>query len=290
MERSTITAEYVRSLIRPRDPEMHKGNCGRVLICAGGAGMTGAAIFASRAALRSGSGLVYLCTPESNFPVLQTAVPEAICLDRRSAEEHLFPEDAGWTFDAVAFGPGMGTSEETRDLLRAILTRCDKPLVIDADGLNCLAAEKALGELAAQYPGELVITPHIGEARRLLTAKDLAPGTERDAMVSALVRGYRCIAVLKGAGTLVAREAPELELWKNTTGNPGMATAGSGDVLTGLIAGLAGQGLPLWDAAKAGVWLHGRAGDIAADKIGEYGLIASDIAEAIAPAMKEAAG
>lgn len=256
--------------------------------------MTGAAVFAARAALRSGSGLVYVCTKERNFPILQTCVPEAICVTWDEAAEHLFGS-GGWSYDAIAFGPGMGTKAESREMLRKVLFAGEEPLVIDADGLNCLAADRDLAELARNYPGDLVLTPHVGEARRLFDAANVHPGTDREAMVTALARGYDCIGVLKGAGTLVARPAqpsdgPDPEIWKNTTGNPGMATAGSGDVLTGLIAGLAGQGLSLWDAAKAGVYLHGRAGDIAAERIGEYGLIASDIAEGIAPALKEAAG
>lgn len=290
MTMQTITAEYVRTVIRPRDPELHKGSCGRVLLCAGGAGMTGAAVFAARAALRSGSGLVYVCTKERNFPVLQTCVPEAICVTWDEAAEHLFGR-GGWSYDAACFGPGMGTMLETKEMLRKLLFAGDQPLVIDADGLNCLAADTELAELARNYPGQMVLTPHVGEAKRLFQAAKVHPGDDRKEMVTALTRAYHCIGVLKGAGTLVAREdAQETEIWMNTTGNPGMATAGSGDVLTGLITGLAGQGVPLWDAAKAGVWIHGRAGDIAAGRIGEYGLIASDIAEGIALALKEAAG
>lgn len=294
IDNNIITDNYIKTVIKPRDKAAHKGNCGRVLIMAGGAGMTGAAIFSARAALRSGAGLVYLCTAPGNFPVLQTAVPEAICTEWEPVLEHLFgrSEDA-WHYDAIAFGPGMGTSENSRKMLRAVLMNGESTLVIDADGLNCLSADKELRALVRSYQGEVIITPHVGEARRLLAAAQMEDRKERPEMVSALAEICDGIAVLKGAGTLVCRKSAETgspEIWINPTGNPGMATAGSGDVLTGVIASLAGQGLAPLDAARAGVYLHGRAGDLAAAEKGEYGLIASDIAEALPYALKEVNG
>ena len=289
---NTIEKSTVQKVVRKRSPYMHKGNCGRVLIVAGGAGMTGAACFASRAAMRSGSGLVYLCTPKGNYPVVQTLVPEVICVDWTEAQERLIGKRGEWQYDAIAFGPGMGDSANTRRMLKSVLLAYEGPVVLDADGLNVLAANDELREFARGFRGELILTPHVGEAKRLLREESMDPAMSREDMVSALVRRYGCIALLKGAGTLVARcpsgrDNGAIEVWCNTTGNPGMATAGSGDVLTGVIASLCGQGLSPWDAAKAGVYLHGLAGDFACSEKGEYGLIASDIVEALPYAFQD---
>ncbi len=289
-----VTLEYIHSIIKKRSPFIHKGDCGRVLIVAGGAGMTGAAVLSARAALRSGSGLVYVCTPKQNYPVVQTLAPEAICVDWNQVAGTFGSKSAGnWNYDAVAFGPGMGVTPASRRMLKAVLLSYTGPLVLDADGLNCLSADAELAGFARNYSGELVVTPHIGEAKRLLAGRKEAAGSRED-MVRSLVLAYRCIAVLKGAGTLTARlegsgTESGIRIFRNTTGNPGMATAGAGDVLTGVITSLAGQGIPLWDAARSGVWLHGRAGDIACRYKGEYGLIASDIVDALPAAFMGAA-
>lgn len=274
-----IDKEYVKSVITKRNPYAHKGNFGRVLLVVGGGGMTGAAIFASKSAMRSGAGLVYTCTAHGNFPVVETAVPEVICTDWDTALGNI--NDGGY-YDAVAFGPGMGTGNQTKKMLKALLLSYDGPVVLDADGLNVLAKESEFEDFARSYTGELIITPHIGEAKRLLDTENQGNPDGREEMAYRLAEKYNAIALLKGAGTLVARpleNTGEIELWQNTTGNPGMATAGSGDVLTGLIAALAGQGLSPWDAACAGAFIHGAAGDRACADKGEYGMIASDIIE-----------
>ena len=159
-------------------------------------------------------------------------------------------------------------------------------LVLDADGLNTLAGDNDLAGFVQGFNGRVVLTPHVGEARRLLAALGDEETASREDMVRVLSEGYGAIAVMKGAQTLVAQSQEETGIWRNTTGNPGMATAGSGDVLTGVIASLAGQGLSLWDAARAGVWLHGAAGDLAADDKGEYGMIAGDIVDHLPYAIK----
>lgn len=281
-----ITREFVQSKIQKRSPYIHKGNCGRVLIVAGGAGMTGAAVLAARAALRSGSGLVYVCTPKSNFPVVQILAPEAICVDWSKVSSRFASLEEDWSYDAIAFGPGMGTGGATRRMLKEILLSYDGPLVLDADGLNTLAGDNDLAGFVQGFNGRVVLTPHVGEARRLLAALGDEETASREDMVRVLSEGYGAIAVMKGAQTLVAQPQEETGIWRNTTGNPGMATAGSGDVLTGVIASLAGQGLSLWDAARAGVWLHGAAGDLAADDKGEYGMIAGDIVDHLPYAIK----
>ena len=292
MERvNTIQKNTVQEAVRKRSPYMHKGNCGRVLIIAGGAGMTGAACFTSRAAMRSGTGLAYLCTPRANYPVVQTLAPEVICVDWTEAQERLLGKRGEWQYDAIAFGPGMGDGISTRRMLKSVLLAFEGPVVLDADGLNVLAASDELREFARVYRGELILTPHVGEARRLLADRAMDHAMSREDMVQALAETYHAIALLKGAGTLVARGTsdPEnpVEIWRNSTGNPGMATAGSGDVLTGVIASLCGQGLTPWDAAKAGVFIHGLAGDIACSDKGEYGMIASDIVEALPYAFQD---
>lgn len=288
----TIDQSYVKKYIKRRLPASHKGDYGHVLIIAGGAGMAGACCFAAKAALRTGSGLVYVCTPEKNFQVLQINVPEAICVTWDQVRKKLMdpvpvPGAHFGSYDVIAFGPGMGTSDEAKNMLDTVLSFYDGPLVLDADGLNIIAEDDGLREKFFAYQGDKVITPHQGEAVRLLSGARLGTG-DREDVATALSVGYNTITVLKGHETLVARRSGiEAEILKNTTGNPGMATAGSGDVLTGMIASLSGQKLPLFEASCCGVYLHGSAGDMAAREKGEYGMIASDIIGYIPYAIKE---
>lgn len=287
-----IDQTYVKKYIKKRLPSTHKGNYGHVLIIAGAAGMAGACSFAAEAALRTGSGLVYICTLERNFSVMQIRVPEAICLKWEQARARLenpmaFSGSGFSSYDVVAFGPGMGKGDEAKEMLGCVLDNYKGPLVLDADGLNIIAEDDSLREKFFKYEGPKVITPHQGEAVRLLAGARLGTG-DREDVAAALCVGYNTITVLKGSGTLVARrDGSDLEILQNTTGNPGMATAGSGDVLTGVIASLAGQKTGLFEAAACGVYLHGRAGDIAAEEKGEYGVIARDIIQCVPYAIKE---
>jgi len=274
-----IDRDFVKTVINGRNHYAHKGDFGRVLLVTGHGGMTGAAVFASRAAMRSGSGLVYTCTPKAAFPVIETTVPEVICTEWDKAMNSITDGDS---YDAVAFGPGMGVSAQIKRMLKALLLSYDGPLILDADGLNVLAQESELGNFARAYNGTLILTPHIGEARRLLETDVFGNPDGREEMVMRLAEKYNAVALLKGAGTLVAkRDDDGPEIWENASGNQGMATAGSGDVLTGVITSLAGQGLSAWDAARAGAYIHGAAGDLACSDKGEYGMIASDIAESL---------
>ena len=287
-----INQTYVKKLIKKRLPSMHKGDFGHVLIVAGGAGMAGACCFTAKAAMRTGSGLVYVCTPEKNFPVVQINVPEAICVTWKDVKKKLknpVPVAGAHfaSYDVIAFGPGMGVSQEAKDMLADVLDNYNGPLVLDADGLNMIAGDDGLREKFFTYSGDKVITPHQGEAVRLLAGARLGTG-DREDVATGLSVGYNTITLLKGHDTLVAKWlGTETEMMQNTTGNPGMATAGSGDVLTGMIASLAGQKLSLFDAACCGAYLHGRAGDMAAEEKGEYGMIASDIITYIPYAIKE---
>lgn len=275
--------QFVHTVIRKRPKDIHKGDCGRILIAAGSQEMAGAAVFAAKAAHRCGSGLVNLCTVREIFPVIQISSPETMCIQWEKAKEDLR------SFDAIAAGPGMGVGNRTKEILERILQEYDKTIVIDADGLNTVAADEKLQQLVRNTNASVIITPHIGEARRLLGGQKADrrsfDGWDKTDYAKALTEKYGCITVIKGADTLVAVSSEEAYI--NTTGNPGMATAGSGDVLTGIITSLAGQGLTAGNAARAGVFVHGLSGDLAAEKLGEYGLVASDIANYLPFALKE---
>lgn len=270
-----ITKAYVNTFIKKRERDIHKGNCGRVLVYAGSKGMAGAAVLCARAALRTGAGLVRVSIPEELFPILQIGVPEATCITRERLFEDLMQ------YSAIAIGPGLGDEIQNGNLIKKILYTADKPVVVDADGLNLLRDD--LGSMK-NAKAKLVITPHPGEAARLLGRKTSEINADRLGSALELAAVTGAVTVLKGAGSVVA--TPDGKTYINTTGNPGMATGGSGDVLTGVIAALAGQGLDPEAAATAGVFLHGLAGDLASVQMGEYGLIASDIADMVALAIK----
>ena len=276
-------------LLPPRAPDAHKGDAGRVLILAGSSGMTGAAALCTTGALRVGAGLVTLGIPKSLHHPMVEKLTEAMF--------HVLPEtkdgslslaglaDIAGTadhMDAVALGPGLSQHQQTKELVRQLLPKIAKPLVLDADGLNALAEEVGL---LKKLPLPIILTPHPGEMGRLtrLSPDDVQGDRQRIAVEFA--KKYNVIVVLKGHATVVADYAGSV--YVNDTGNPGMASGGCGDVLTGMIAGLLGQKLSLWDAARLGVYLHGLAGDLAAAERGEIGLLASDLADRIPQAIRK---
>lgn len=285
-----ITNKQVHELFRnPRPRDAHKGDYGRLLIVAGSKGMAGSAILCARSALRSGVGIVTVSAPDEIIPIIQTAVPEAICVthvretvgnfsDKRN-DAPLSPDRLA-EYDAIAIGPGLGTSSEARDTFFHIIENYGGRMIIDADALNILS------ETNITFDADTIITPHPGEAARLLSSTPDVIQDRREASASILAERYGCIVVLKGAGTIVATTKPTLKLYINTTGNPGMATGGSGDALTGVIASFAAQGMSPLIAARTGVCIHGLAGDLAAAEFGERGLIAGDLPLAIAKAIK----
>ncbi|MHC1721622.1 MAG: NAD(P)H-hydrate dehydratase [Aminipila sp.] len=282
MKDGLITLEYVNTVIKRRKRNIHKGDCGRILLIAGSLGMAGAAILCGRGALRSGAGLVRIATLEEIFPIIQVGVPEATCVSRRSLNLDKM------NYDAISAGPGLGEELEDADLIRKILREYEGTFILDADGLNQIAKNNMQEELKNSLC-KVIITPHIGEAARLLSIDITnAKAMDRQELSTRLVEKTNAIVVLKGEGTIVA--TPEGNSYTNTTGNPGMATGGAGDVLTGIITSLSGQGLLPEDAAKSGVYLHGLAGDLGAQHFGEYGLIAGDIAEMTALAIKKILG
>ncbi|HHW02428.1 MAG TPA: NAD(P)H-hydrate dehydratase [Thermoanaerobacterales bacterium] len=269
----------VAGLFKPYPPDAHKGTFGRVFILAGSAGMTGAAALCGMAAARSGAGLVTLGIPASLNDIMEVKVTEVMTLPLPETPERSISVKAlekalefASGCDAVAVGPGLSRQDEARDFIRQFVAACPVPMVIDADGLNALAEEP---EILAGLKVPAVITPHPGEMARLLSTDAGAVQEERMGTVRKAANRFRCVALLKGARTLIA--TPEGDLWINPTGNPGMATGGSGDVLTGMIAAFMARGMKPQDAALAGAYLHGMAGDLAAAVRGELSMIAGDL-------------
>ncbi len=265
--------------LKPRAIDGHKGDYGKICIIAGSVGMSGAAALAGRAALRAGAGLVRVATPISSLPIVASIEPSftTIALPEDGAGRisamamHAVLEAAGQN-DSVAFGPGIGISGALRSILEKLLDQQNLRLVIDADGLNNLAG---IRNWPARLKAKLILTPHPGEMIRLwsgLLREELPADRQEQALQMA--QRTNAVIVLKGAGTVVTDGE---KVYINKTGNPGMATAGSGDVLTGIITALLGQGLSDFDAAVLGVYIHGLAGDIAAEKIGQVSLMATDI-------------
>jgi ADP-dependent NAD(P)H-hydrate dehydratase len=270
-----------------RSPEAHKGSFGTVLVLAGGRGMAGAAGLAGAAALRAGAGLVrVLCAAEVQptvasfepsyltYPIASDAEGLARFEPAKAALERFLP-----AADVLAIGPGLGQSDDLRKLVRWVVEKVPLPTVLDADGLNNLAGQT---EILSRLKRPIVLTPHPGEFARLTGQTVAEVQAHRESSAIAFAQMDHVVMVLKGAGTIVTDGA---RLFVNTTGNPGMATGGAGDVLTGTIAALIGQGLAAFEAAQLGVYVHGLAGDIARDQNGEVGLIAGDIVEALADAF-----
>lgn len=246
-----------------RQPDSHKGDYGKVLVVAGSRGMLGAGVLATRAALRTGSGLVYWAVPDDLVNFANTITPEVIVLSLK--------ESAKINPDSVAIGPGLDQAQDINALIHKFVIR-NSPFVIDATALQALTKSPNLLE---PYAGQAIITPHPGEMSRLLGLTVAAVQADRKSAALKAAAKFKAVVVLKGRQTVIAEPAGKVAI--NKTGNPGMATAGAGDVLTGMIASLAGQGFSAWDAAVTGVHWHGLAGDQAAGLCGEHSLTASDI-------------
>lgn len=271
----------VRGRIPRRRSDSHKGTYGHVLVVGGSWGKTGAAALAALGALRGGAGLVTVATrPEALVPVMQHA-PEVMGIELVN-DGPLGPRDLNALLDAaegkaaVVFGPGIERDGETWKLLGPFLEELTCPCLLDADGLNALAGHL---ELLQQAKSELLLTPHPGEMARLLDLTAAEVQKNRIPLARAFAKDHQVVLVLKGARTLIARD--DGTVFVNPTGNPGMATGGTGDVLSGLCGALLGQGLSTEDAAVAGTWVHGLAGDLARERRGEMGLIASDLLEGL---------
>ncbi len=257
-----------QELLLPRERIAHKGSNGHVLIVGGDYGFAGAAAMAAEAAARSGAGLVSVATRPEHVPAIVTRIPELMVHGVRSGQELEVLLTAS---SVVVIGPGLGTSAWSEQLLQQV-TQTNLPLVVDADALNLLAANRAVTK---RIRHNWVLTPHPGEAGRLLAQTTIQVQQDRFAAVNSLQQNYGGVAVLKGAGTVIKSEANDVHLCN--AGNPGMATGGMGDVLSGVIGSLVAQGLSLIDAANCGVLLHSTAADVAAELAGERGLLATDV-------------
>lgn len=269
----------VREALRPRNPFSDKNDYGRIYLAAGSLGMTGAAILSAKAAMRAGAGVVSVHTPGCCYIPLQTAVPEALV--RQDGDNcHISKILPDKRFDALAIGPGISTHPLTADALEAFLRQTATPLVLDADALNCIAERRSL---INNIPPNSIITPHVREFDRLFG--DFYSMEERFHRAMDMAKFLKIVIVLKGHYTFVFR--PDGKVFVNSNGNPGMATAGTGDVLTGIIAALVAQKFRPDVAASVGTFIHGRAGGLAAKRYGEYGMTASDLVDCIGPAIKE---
>jgi NAD(P)H-hydrate epimerase len=284
-----LRSEELADLLPPREPGTHKGDYGHALIVAGSPGKGGAAILAARAAVRAGAGLVTAAVPEPVLTVVDLGSIESMTLGlpcRASGQLAAVAADrvlaAAEGKSVLALGPGLGQEEETAEAIRRIALETALPLVLDADGINAFAGWA--GGLRSRQ-AETVLTPHPGELGRLLGIPTADVQADRIGSVRRAAAETGAVVVLKGYRTLVA--TPEGEINVNPTGNPGMASGGTGDVLTGLIAGLIAQGLEALDAALLGVYLHGLAGDLAVVEAGEVGLTAGDLLTFLPAAFQE---
>lgn len=288
-----MTSTFLQGILPVRRPSHHKGTFGHAGIIAGSVGKTGAAAMAAKAALRIGAGLVTVAIPSSVNDIVESQVLEAMTVPMPETKAKTFARSALdrlsafiATRTAIAIGPGLSTHPETVELVQALTSRLDIPAVLDADALNALAGRASLLTSCKVPP---ILTPHPGEMARLETdATSHSVNLDRIGTAVRFARERGVFVVLKGARTVVAR--PDGTTAICPTGNPGMATAGTGDVLTGMIVGLLAQGLPSWEAACAATFLHGLAGDLAAYDKGQGGMIAGDVIEQIPYALKTAYG
>ena len=271
----------IRTLLPVRRRDTHKGDYGKILLLCGSRGFTGAAALAAMGALRTGAGLVYLAVPESIYAIEAVKLTEPVVLPLPDEEGMLcaasIPEIARLLpkMDAVLFGSGSGLGEGTEEVLVFLLKNCRCPLILDADGITLAAKHKDILR-GRCFP--TILTPHDGEFARLSS-----PDKPRVEQTMALAKELGVILLRKGYRTLITDGE---SCWENRTGNPGLATGGSGDVLAGVILSLLGQGVPPLEAAAGGAWLHGAAADLAAERLGEYGMLPGDVVEELPRLLK----
>lgn len=271
----------LRRLLPTRRRDTHKGDYGKILLLCGSRGFTGAAALAAMGALRTGAGLVYLAVPESIYAIEAVKLTEPVVLPLPDEGGKLcaasIPQIAALLpkMDAVLFGSGSGLGEGTEAVLLYLLKHCECPLILDADGITLAAKHK---DILRDRSATTILTPHDGEFARLNP-----PDLPRVEQTMALARDLGVVLLRKGHRTLITDGEG---CWENRTGNPGMATGGSGDVLSGVILSLLGQGVPPLEAAAGGAWLHGAAGDLAAEKLGEYGMLPGDLVEELPRLLK----
>lgn len=263
----TVGPDTVRSMLKSRPAQAHKGDMGHALLYAGSPGMAGAAVLSARACMRSGTGLLTVCTPSSNNDILQISVPEAMVIHA----DDLYANTDLSRYNAIGAGPGLGKGESQTAILERLLKSTTCPMVLDADALNIISASRYLLEY---LPAGSVITPHPGELKRLVG--ECSGYTDMVSKAARLARECGITVVVKGAPTVTV--TPSGTLYVNSTGNPGMATAGSGDVLTGIVLAMLAQGYPHDQAALIAVFMHGMAGDFAAREYSMTAMTSADIA------------
>lgn len=279
-----ISDEYLKTLIHKRPAASHKGNFGKVMIIAGSKGMAGAAVFTGSAAVRAGAGLTRYYVPDEIIPILQVAVPEAMCIERTGDFSGLSELSL---YDSIAIGPGLGKNPDNYRIIEKVLATFDGPVVIDADGLNAIVSNGDL-DVIKNAKSTVIITPHPGEAAKLLETTVPEIEADREASVRTLNEKTGAICLLKGHETLISDGRDEIAV--NISGTAGMAKGGSGDVLTGIIAAFTAQGMDPFNATMGGAYIHGRAGRLAEEKFGQYGMTASDMVKEIGLAIRELAG
>ena len=282
MDFKTLDHQQVLNILPDRKADAHKGDFGKILLLCGSRGYTGAAALSAMGALRSGAGLVYLGVSESIYAIEAAKLNEAIVFPLPDEDGKLsinalpkilkiLPD-----MDAVLFGPGWGQSEGTFLIAKEILEGYEKPVIVDADGINVLAKHM---DIVRERKAPTILTPHPGEFARMGGDNSL----DRQVAAENFAGEYGCILLLKGKDTVITDGT---QTYINPTGNPGMAVGGSGDVLAGIIVSLIGQGIVPLEAAACGAWLHGAAGDICAEEIGQYGMLPTDMVEVLPRLMK----
>ena len=283
-------SKSVRAKLRKRKPSAHKGDFGRIFILAGSEGYTGAAHLAGQGALRCGAGLITLGVPRKIYPILARRQAEVMTRPLASTPSGSLSFSSYRTIQKIlktqnvlAIGPGLSQDKQTQRLIRKLISHCKLPLVIDADGLNALRGHTGL---LKKCKGRAILTPHPGEFIRVFGGKLTSKESDRSKRASIAAKKYHVFIVLKGQHTVIA--APDGKTTVNRTGNPGMASGGTGDVLTGMIAALIGQQFSLQTAASLGVYLHGLAGDLASKKIGQVSLTAGDLLSSLPSAIRKA--
>lgn len=266
-----------------RPDDSNKGTLGSLLCICGSYGMAGAAIMAGKAALRCGIGLLKIAVPKSIYPVCATNILESVYYPLEetsngviSSKNTDFLLEMCEKSSAVLIGCGLSVCDDTKNLVQSVITNCEKPLVIDADALNCICNKP---EILKNLKAPAIITPHPGEMARLLHSTPKAVNSNRENTAIDFAKKFGVVTVLKGAGTIIA--SPDGEVYINHTGNSGMATGGSGDVLSGIIGSLLAQGASPINAAAAGVFLHGTIGDLAAEKLGKISMLPTDMIDMI---------
>lgn len=266
-----------------RPDDSNKGTLGSLLCICGSYGMAGAAIMAGKAALRCGIGLLKIAVPKSIYPVCATNILESVYYPLEetssgviSSKNTDFLLEMCEKSSAVVIGCGLSVCDDTKNLVQSVITNCEKPLVIDADALNCICNKP---EILKNLKAPAIITPHPGEMARLLHSTPKTVNSNRENTAINFAKKFGVVTVLKGAGTIIA--SPDGEVYINHTGNSGMATGGSGDVLSGIIGSLLAQGASPINAAAAGVFLHGTIGDLAAEKLGKISMLPTDMIDMI---------